>query len=99
MMGDFNFPKETVKWVRSDEGLLFPDVANHREGETVGGKQDRLQASQLTDLASKHSLIQQVDQATHAVEVLDLVFTNDSDLNLNASMFKSLFVILLSYME
>ena len=46
MMGDFNFPKETVKWVRSDEGLLFPDVANHREGEMVEGKQDRLQDSQ-----------------------------------------------------
>ena len=80
VMGDFNFRKETVQWVRSDEGLLFPEVANHREGETVGGKQDRLQASQLIDLALKHSLIQQVDQATHAVEVLDLVFTNDSDL-------------------
>ena len=80
VMGDFNFRKETINWVRSEEGFLFPVVANHREGETVGGKQDRLQASQLIDMASKHSLLQQVDQVTHAVEILDLMFTNDSDL-------------------
>ena len=36
--------------------------------------------SQLINIASKHSLIQQVDKATHAVEILDLFFTNDSDL-------------------
>ena len=79
-MGDFNFTKETVSWIRTEEGLLSPIVANHREGETVGGKQDRLQARQLMDIASKHSLLQQVDQVTHAIEILDLIFTNDSDL-------------------
>ena len=80
VMGDFNFTKETVSWIRTEEGLLSPIVANHREGETAGGKQDRLQARHLIDMASKHSLLQQVDQVTHAVEILDLMFTNDSDL-------------------
>ena len=80
VMGDFNLPKATVKWLTSEDGWLVPSVADHREGETVGGNQDRLQASQLINLASKHSLIQQVDMATHAIEILDLVFTNDADL-------------------
>ena len=33
-----------------------------------------------TYLATKHNLIQQVDTPTHAVEILDLMFTNDCDL-------------------
>ena len=80
VIGDFNFTKETVKWIRNEEGLLFPIVANQREGETAGGKQDRLQARQLIDMACNHNLLQQGDQATHGIEILDLVFTNDSDL-------------------
>ena len=79
-MGDFNLPKETVQWLPSEDGFLVPSVARHREGETAGGKQDRLQASHLISLATKHCLIQQVDIVTHAVEILDLVFTNDGDL-------------------
>ena len=31
-------------------------------------------------MANKHSLIQQVDKVTHAVEILDLFFANDCDL-------------------
>jgi hypothetical protein len=50
------------------------------DDETAGGKQDRLQAEKLIDLASKHALLQQVDKATHAVETLDLVFTNNCEL-------------------
>ena len=86
LMGDLNFRKEAVAWSRcgdDDEctsGDLIPIVANHRDGETAGGKQDRLQAAKLCDLATKHSLVQQVDQPTHGVEVLDLIFTNNSDL-------------------
>ena len=63
-----------------EEGLLVPLVAGHREGETAGGKQDRLQAQQLIDLANKHCMLQEVDHATHAVEILDLVFTNNCEL-------------------
>lgn len=32
------------------------------------------------DLASKHALLQQVDKTTHAVEIPDLVFTNNCEL-------------------
>ena len=55
-------------------------VAGHIDGETVGGKQDRLQAAKLCDLATRHSLIQQVEQPTHGVEVLDLIFSNNPDM-------------------
>ena len=51
MMGDLNLPKSCISWCRSDEGLLVPIVSGHREDETAGGKQDRLQAQQLIDLA------------------------------------------------
>ena len=80
LAGDLNFPKGIIEWGYSEEGFLSPIVHNHREGEILGGKQDRLQASQLIDLASKHSMIQQVDKVTHGREILDLVFTNDCDL-------------------
>ena len=83
VMGDMNFPKQSLAWSRSDgdtSGDLVPLVAAHRDGETVGGKQDRLQAAKLCDLATKHSLLQQVDQPTHGVEILDLIFSNNPDL-------------------
>ena len=58
----------------------YPKVSGHRDDETAGGKQDRLQAQKLIDLANKFSLIQEVDIATHAVEILDLIFTNNCEL-------------------
>ena len=48
--------------------------------ETAGGKQDRLQAQHLVDFCVKHSLQQEVDQVTHGVEILDLLFTNNCEL-------------------
>ena len=86
LMGDFNFPKTCISWNWSDQSDLVPLVAGHREGETVGGKQDRLQAQKLLDLTSKYSLLHQVDKNTHIVEVLDLIFTNNSDLVNNISV-------------
>ena len=61
LMGDINLPKTCITWRRSEDGLLVPIVAGHREGETVGGKQDRLQAQQLINLAMKYCLLQEVD--------------------------------------
>ena len=86
VMGDLNFPRQAMTWSRCGDdndctsGDLIPIVANHSEAATLGGKQDRLQASKLCDLATKHSLDEQVDQVTHGVEILDLIFTNNSDL-------------------
>ena len=80
LMGDFNLPKTCISWKWSDDGILVPLVAGHRDEETAGGKQDRLQAQQLIDLSSKFCLLQEVDKATHVVELLDLVFTNNCDL-------------------
>ena len=85
-MGDLNLPNKAVSWKRSIEGLLVPIVANHREEETENGKQDRLQAQQLIDLASKHCMLQEVEEPTHLVEVLDLVFTNNSEIVVNINV-------------
>ena len=38
LMGDLNFPKSSISWRRSDDGILVPLVAAHREGETACGK-------------------------------------------------------------
>ena len=86
VMGDFNFPRNSLIWSRCGDddddasGDIVPIVAGHRADETVGGKQDRLQAAKLCDFATKYSMAQQVDQPTHGVEVLDLIFTNNPDL-------------------
>ena len=80
LMGDFNFNKHCIQWNHTEDGLHVPVVAKHREQANVGGKQDRLQAQQLVDLADKYCLLQEVDQPTHQVEILDLIFTNNSDL-------------------
>ena len=80
LMGDMNLPQSCISWRSSEDGLLVPHVAGHRDTETAGGKQDRLQAQHLIDLAVKHSLQQEVDQATHGTEILDLVFTNNCEL-------------------
>ena len=79
-VGDFNLPHSAITWQRGEEGLVVPVVGRHREGETAGGKQDRLQAQHLVDLANKHCLLQEVLEPTHGIEVLDLVFTNNSEI-------------------
>ena len=86
VMGDLNFPRSSVVWKRCDDGDgldggdLVPLVAGHREEETAGGKQDRLEVSRLCDLGTKYSLVQKVDKPTHGVEVLDLIFCNNSEM-------------------
>ena len=80
LMGDFNFPTRAMTWHRNEDGCLIPTVGNHREADTMGGKRDRLQAQQLVDIATKFSLQQEVYQPTHAIEILDLVFTNNPDM-------------------
>ena len=90
-MGDLNLPKSCISWTQSDEGILVPRVASHRDGESLGGKQDRLQAQKLADLAGKFCLSQEVDKPTHNAEVLDLVFTNNYELvnNIEVESFPS----------
>ena len=82
LMGDFNFPKHAIAWSRCNgsDSELVPLVSNYREGETANGKQDRLQAAKLCDLAIKYSLIQKVEDPTHGIEILDLLFSSDDDL-------------------
>ena len=80
VMGDMNFPRSSIQWHTSDEGNLFPLVANHRVEETSGGKQDRLQAQRLVEFAAKHCLLQVVEGITHGVECLDLIWTNNCDM-------------------
>ena len=87
-MGDLNLPKQCITWGHSDDGTLVPLVAGHGEGETVGGKQNPLQAKQLVDMASKHFLSQEVELPTHSVEILDLVFSNNCELVSNITVEK-----------
>ena len=80
VMGDFNFPRTSMTWTRSEDGHLVPLVAKHRVAENSDGKRDRLQAQELVDLATKHCLHQEVERPTHAVELLDLIFSNNPDI-------------------
>ena len=47
---------------------------------TSAGKHDRLLAQHVLALCERWGMTQQVEEATHEVEVLDLVFTSDPDL-------------------
>ena len=76
MMGDMNFPSSVMTWPRVD-GHLVPSVRGHRAELTEDGLQVRLQAQRLCDIALRHHMAQLVDQPTHGVEILDLVFTSD----------------------
>ena len=49
-------------------------------GATSAGKQDRLLAQHVLALCERWGMTQQVEEASHEVEVLDLVFTSDPDL-------------------
>ena len=80
LMGDLNFQDQNLSWRRSDDGLLVPLVHGHRQGGAEDGVQVRKQAEMLCSMMLKHSMIQQVDQATHGREILDLIFTNNEDL-------------------
>ena len=80
LMGDFNFSKQNMYWIRSDNGHLIPLVHGHRHDGDDEGVHVRQQAAKLCDLALKHNLIQYVDKVTHGNEILDLIYTNDNDL-------------------
>ena len=79
MMGDLNFPARVMLWPRVD-GCLVPSVHSHRMEEVKEGLQTRLQAQKLCDLAVRHHMAQLVDQPSHGVEILDLVYSSDQDL-------------------
>ena len=80
LMGDFNFNQRSLLWSRDEDDYLVPRVRNYRESVTQEGKQDRQQAQALVSLCEKYFLFQIVDQTTRGDEILDLVFTNNSDL-------------------
>ena len=74
LCGDFNFPRSVISRQRDEEeGFLMPRVAAHRVEATPAGKQDRLQAQHVLALCERWGMTQQVEEATHEVEVLDLV--------------------------
>ena len=79
MMGDLNFPRNVMAWQRVD-GHLVHCVQGHRAEAAEGGLQARLQAERLCDLSLRHHMSQYVDQPTHGLEILDLVFTSDQNL-------------------
>ena len=85
MMGDLNFPSKVMQWPWVD-GYLVPAVNGHRGEVAEDGVQARLQAQRLCDLALDHHMTQLVDQPTHGVEILDLVFTSDQQLVSNIDL-------------
>jgi hypothetical protein len=76
LMGDFNFPRSVMQWLRHDEeGFIYPMVGEHRDGENGG--RVRAQAQRLVNLALRHHLVQEVGKPTHDASILDLIWTND----------------------
>ena len=62
------------------DGVLVPAVHDHRDEGVSQGPRVRVQAAKLIELTHRHHMGQQVDKVTHGKEVLDLLFTNNSDL-------------------
>ena len=79
LMGDFNFNRTAVQWMRdAEEGFLYPVVGDHRSGDDGG--RVRAQAQNLVNLALRHHLLQEVDKPTHDASILDLIWSNDAHL-------------------
>ena len=73
--GDFNFPRDIVTWIESQDGIV-PVPANCRAADR------KIQLQQLLDLADQHFLHQLVNLPTRSnpPNILDLIFTNTPDL-------------------
>ena len=69
LLGDFNFPKEIVEWLPTDDGVI-PLTTAYRSNSVKHQFQNLLQ---LTD---KHFLHQLISELTNGINVLDLVFTD-----------------------
>ena len=72
LTGDFNFPKDVVKWIRTEDGV----IGDAQKGRSVQKDAYR----QLADLAVDFDLEQIVDRVTRGVAILDLIFTDRADL-------------------
>ena len=80
-MGDFNLPRSCLVWQPSEDRFLVPIVKGHDDIVDQGvRKLDRQQAQLLIDTASKYCMQQEVSKPTHGGEILELIFTNNTDL-------------------
>ena len=67
LAGDFNFPKEIVEWISTDDGL----IGDAKEGNTPLKEAYR----QLNNLSVDFDLEQIVSKPTRKTAILDLIFT------------------------
>ena len=70
LCGDFNFSKEIVTWIASDEGIF----AHPAPGNT----DQKIAFNLLLDLTTELGMEQQVSRPTRKDNILDLVFTSSS---------------------
>ena len=72
LSGDFNFPKEVVRWIRTDDGII---------GDASPGNDQRKQAyTILSDLAIEFGLEQIVGTPTREDSILDLIYTDSPEI-------------------
>ena len=72
LAGDFNFPREIVRWIRTDDGMI---------GDANPGNDQRKQAyAILSDLAIEFGLEQIVGTPTREDNILDLIYTDSPEI-------------------
>ena len=71
LAGDFNFPREIVAWISTDDGV----IGDFKEGNTSQKKAYR----QLNELAVDFDLEQIVSKPTRKSAVLDLIYSNKAE--------------------
>ena len=69
LLGDFNFPKELVNWLITDDGVI-PVPSTYRSNPA------KLQLQNLLQLTDKYFLHQLISEPTNGINILDLVFTD-----------------------
>ena len=75
-----NFSSKDVQWRTNDDGDLFATIHPHRDSSDTGGAKVRVQAADLIELVHQHDMMQVIGQPTRKNEILDIMFTNNSEL-------------------
>ena len=68
LCGDFNFPKDIVEWIESEEGIFAHQAPGHRP--------QKVAFDLLMQLANEFNLTQTVSRPTRHNNILDLIFTS-----------------------
>ena len=80
VLGDLNFPSKDVEWRTNDNGDIHATIHPHLDSSDLGGPKVRVQAEQLFELLNENDMIQVIGKPTRKNKILDLMFTNNSEL-------------------